>query len=702
MSSTSNRNVTTNETTRSVDSLRPHYYTTFQNQCSESKNDAATTTTTTTSPQNTAVLNIPKTIKTEAEQLLTHIHACLIENLTEVTSYTSSIPKIFFDTDDHFHLQRYLIDRVVLKTMNDAHIINWNSSLKQLYPIRTAGNGNCLLHAVLIAMVGIHDSNLYLRDRLAQFMDENRAVLKSLWRIERLRSDRCYGIRSEDTKLNDEWDEVCNLVHYEKSEDGQKARYLHFLEAVHIFSISNMLRRPIIVLAEDVIRNKNGEPISVNDLFGIYLPILSPSNECTREPIVLVYDHSHFCPLQTSVNDLDTTTENYLPLYQSINHTYDQSLLPIRFLGDDISRDRSDSLLNDYLRTRKIKYDFDTKSSSLMILCAELGRKNLSTKNNIFALYHKYLMDFFEIQKPKIIENEGRKQQRQRDLNNSTVPPISNDHSGWQLIRKGSSRPPLSPVASPRPISSTTDNVPTISRTNQTSEQRYLRVDDQKDEGYVPKNGPVHFEKPSSKPLLSDKPPSFAKVTSREMNILNNNPESTRQLHITHIPENIHNIKNNDKPLNSPKINQQNNQTKLNLERPRSEIPVLKVPTTPSTNNRKSVSSDRHQESISPCLVCNRTFQRKHHSSIYCPECDRHMQHHATVNPPPNRPQVRSQSSTHLPQYSTAMVPVPKVSATGRMICPHCRNVNVFSGAYNKTGFSCSVCQTPLNVAYHY
>ena len=52
-------------------------------------------------------------------------------------------------------------------------------------------------------MVGIHDSNLYLRDRLAQFMDENRDVLKSYWRIERLRSDRSYGIRSEDSKLND-------------------------------------------------------------------------------------------------------------------------------------------------------------------------------------------------------------------------------------------------------------------------------------------------------------------------------------------------------------------------------------------------------------------------------------------------------------------------------------------------------------------
>jgi hypothetical protein len=52
-------------------------------------------------------------------------------------------------------------------------------------------------------MIGIHDSNLYLRDRLAQFMDENKDILKNHWRIERLKSDKIYGISSEDSKLDD-------------------------------------------------------------------------------------------------------------------------------------------------------------------------------------------------------------------------------------------------------------------------------------------------------------------------------------------------------------------------------------------------------------------------------------------------------------------------------------------------------------------
>ncbi len=52
-------------------------------------------------------------------------------------------------------------------------------------------------------MIGIHDVNLYLRDRLAQFMSDNKDVLKTHWRIERLKSDKTYGISSEDSKLDD-------------------------------------------------------------------------------------------------------------------------------------------------------------------------------------------------------------------------------------------------------------------------------------------------------------------------------------------------------------------------------------------------------------------------------------------------------------------------------------------------------------------
>ncbi len=51
-------------------------------------------------------------------------------------------------------------------------------------------------------MIGIHDIDLYLRDRLAQFMNDNKDLLKTHWRIERLKSDKTYGISSEDSELD--------------------------------------------------------------------------------------------------------------------------------------------------------------------------------------------------------------------------------------------------------------------------------------------------------------------------------------------------------------------------------------------------------------------------------------------------------------------------------------------------------------------
>jgi hypothetical protein len=212
--SLTNRTDGTNRSTKKPsDTLRPHYYTTFQNSCCASKANV------TSSTQNKDVLPIPAKFKKDVENFLTPINGLLIEELSKVASYTSIIPAIFFEKNDNFQIQKYLIDRVMLRTLEEADIINWNVKLKKLYPIRTSGkktkssksieyfcfhigNGNCLLHAVLIAMIGIHDIDLYLRDRLAQFMNDNKDLLKTHWRIERLKSDKTYGISSEDSELD--------------------------------------------------------------------------------------------------------------------------------------------------------------------------------------------------------------------------------------------------------------------------------------------------------------------------------------------------------------------------------------------------------------------------------------------------------------------------------------------------------------------
>ena len=262
---------------------------------------------------------------------------------------------------------------------------------------------------------------------------------------------------------------MCDLVRYENSEDGQTATQLHFLEAVHIFSISNMLHRPIIVLAEDVIRNKNGEPISVNDLYGIYLPILSPASECVREPIVLVYDQSHFCPLLNDDRQSSGIPTNLLPLYLSIDHIYDRILLPIRFIGDDVSAEHSSNLLHDYLLLRTEKFSFDSNSPPIYLLCAELGRQHLSSKEDFYRLYHKYVCDFFQVQKPKAIEEEQNRE-RERELEKYALSNLTHDTNGRSIIKRDLAP---SPKISPRSNSSIDDS----QSRDHSYEQRYSSDD---------------------------------------------------------------------------------------------------------------------------------------------------------------------------------------------------------------------------------
>lgn len=227
---------TGNSTPRSAKPVefRPHYFTTFQNYCcgpkskpsssSKTTTTTATTTTTTTTPttnQTKDILPIPEKIKKEVENLVNGINEVLIEDLMKIKKYTNLIPNKFLESHNYYDIQRYLIDRAMFKTIKDAGVINWVPSFTKLYPIRTSGNthfsklffiisllcfslgnGNCLLNAVLIAMIGIHDLNLYLRDRLVQFMQEYEQILKNQWRIERLKSDKLNGIISEDSQLD--------------------------------------------------------------------------------------------------------------------------------------------------------------------------------------------------------------------------------------------------------------------------------------------------------------------------------------------------------------------------------------------------------------------------------------------------------------------------------------------------------------------
>jgi hypothetical protein len=317
-----------------------------------------------------------------------------------------------------------------------------------------------------------------------------------------------------------------------------------------------MLHRPIIVLSEDVIRNKDGEAISVNDLFGIYLPILSSPSECINEPIVLAYDRSHFCPLQTNDIIHEKASDNRLPLYPSINHIYEQNLLPIRFLGEDVNVERSKNLLRDYLRIQEVDYCVDSNSPAVSVLCADLGSKNLLTKEDFLLLYYKYLKDFFEIQKPRAIEEE-RKREKERELEDYISRHTSYDTYGPSITKLDAS-----PTRSSR-SNDTTNDIQLRNQTNYPYDSQYLYNNVDNNGAYVPRNDGIYVENSSFQPQQSQRLPDYAKRVQRDPNIDYTPSELHKQLYPTSNVDNISNLNNSGKMTNSVSINIQDNNSRF-------------------------------------------------------------------------------------------------------------------------------------------
>ncbi|CAF2062373.1 unnamed protein product [Rotaria magnacalcarata] len=720
---------TLTRTSKRLDTVHHHYFNSFQNYCCGPKSRS------TSSPSNKEHLPIPERFKVQSNEILNIINQLLIERLSEITQFTSVLPHGFFDRDDLTESQRYLIDSPMFKMMYETQVINWMSSLKKLYPVRTSGNGNCLLHAVLIAMVGVHDFDLYLRDRLRHFMEKNKAVLKGIWRTERIRTDKMYGIQSEDSKLDIEWEELCDLVRYENSDNGQTASSFQFLEAVHIFSICNMLRRPIIVLSEDVVRNKHGEAIAYNDLFGIYLPTLEKARDCVVIPIVLAYDQSHFCPLQANDLNSGTTQDNFLPLYQSSEHARNQRLLPIRFLDREDNLELNNKLLQSYLRIKKLAYYPDLKSQPINIICAELGIKSLRERDSFLALYYEYVLDFIETEKKK--KQNGEDIQRQQQEYSSSNQPSYNNGQGTLSEQDSVSPPPYSLVATrfndnrnqlSHERRASYDKAVSNGETYTSSNNRYSEAQNlQKPQTHVYIKHDNHHQSNGKSTVLAsewdstnDDLMSNGKTTINNNNSPRGNESKLKQgsephRSLTRIP--VTYVKNEfSKPHFidfEPHLNQLHvcygchhyfsslSSAGLCAECDDDrKYPISRYAKSDSSSNNL-IDFDQKTDRIRPCIICKMNFHDLQSTGL-CSNCDYNRirllpRQVAPIRPSPLGVYPTSYSSS---DFISPVSSSSKMKGQIKITCSQCRSINLLHGiAYGAN--RCSICQNVLNVPHY-
>ena len=85
------------------------------------------------------------------------------------------------------------------------------------------------------------------------------------------------------------------------------------LEELHVFVLAHILYRPIIIVADTILKDANGDAMAPISFGGIYLPLERSAEECYRTPLLLAYDAAHFSaivPMESSTDDKQMNSED--------------------------------------------------------------------------------------------------------------------------------------------------------------------------------------------------------------------------------------------------------------------------------------------------------------------------------------------------------------------------------------------------------
>ncbi|XP_077067201.1 OTU domain-containing protein 7A isoform X1 [Siphateles boraxobius] len=266
----------------------------------------------------------------------------------EMPIYTFQLPDLsVYSEDFRSFIERDLIEQSTMVALEQAGRLNWWSTMctscKKLLPLATTGDGNCLLHAASLGMWGFHDRDLVLRKSLYAMMKSGaeREALKRRWRWQQTQQNKESGLVYTEEEWEREWNELLKLAsseprtHFSKNGnssggvDNSEDPVYESLEEFHVFVLAHVLRRPIVVIADTMLRDSGGEAFAPIPFGGLYLPLEVPPNRCHCSPLVLAYDQAHFSAL-VSMEQRDQQREQaIIPLTDS-----EHKLLALHFAVD--------------------------------------------------------------------------------------------------------------------------------------------------------------------------------------------------------------------------------------------------------------------------------------------------------------------------------------------------------------------------------
>ncbi|XP_047415050.1 tumor necrosis factor alpha-induced protein 3 isoform X1 [Sciurus carolinensis] len=318
-------------------------------------------------------------------------------------------------------IHKALIDRSIQASLESQKKLNWCREVRKLVALKTNGDGNCLMHAACQYMWGVQDTDLVLRKALFSTLKEtDTRNFKFRWQLESLKSQEfvetglCYDTRN----WNDEWDNLIKMASTDTPAARSGLQY-NSLEEIHIFVLCNILRRPIIVISDKMLRSlESGSNFAPLKVGGIYLPLHWPAQECYRYPIVLGYDSQHFVPLVTLK---DSGPEiRAVPLVNRDRGRFED--LKIHFLTEP-ENEMKDKLLKEYLMVIEIPVQGWDHGTTHLINAAKLDEANLPKEINLVDDYFELVQH--EYKKWQENNEQGRRGARAQNPVEPSTPQLS-------------------------------------------------------------------------------------------------------------------------------------------------------------------------------------------------------------------------------------------------------------------------------------
>ena len=131
------------------------------------------------------------------------------------------------------------------------------------------------------------------------------------------------------------------------------------LEDIHVFVLAHVLRRAIIVIADQYLYGFGGEPIAPIPFGGVYLPLECDPTTCFKSPLVLAFDSAHFSPLVLCDEKKDTKSNCLKASVPLVGPNHE--LLPIQFSVDPGEDFLWSSLDDDSSIVEKLALSMDKK-----------------------------------------------------------------------------------------------------------------------------------------------------------------------------------------------------------------------------------------------------------------------------------------------------------------------------------------------------